>query len=79
MEEFIEKTHEAYLSMYVFKEKMEISPNYYSHIYKIHHMIYLPSLKKRPSERVKITRNIIKEYFYNMEPRELLYIFNMSL
>jgi len=78
MEEFIKKIYESYLSFYVFKNNMEISEKYYSHIYKIHHGIYLPSLKKKPCERIKITRNIIKNYFYNMEPRELFFIYNLE-
>jgi hypothetical protein len=76
MEEFIKKTHEAYLSLYVLKDKLEISPKYYTHIYKIHHGIYLPSLKNK-SEKIKITRQVIQNYFYNMEPRELLFLYNL--
>jgi hypothetical protein len=54
----------------------DIEPKYFTHIYKIHHEIYLPSISnKKINEKVqKIYRKTVLKYFDNMDPRELLFI-----
>jgi len=73
-EEFMKKVHSCYLSKYVYKENTTILEKYRSHIYKIHHTIYLPKLNKYTIARINY--NNVVEYFNKMEPRELLYILN---
>jgi hypothetical protein len=73
-EEFIKKVHSCYLSKYVYNDNAVVLDKYKSHIYKIHHTIYLPKLNKYTI--AKIRYNDVVEYFNTMEPRELLYILN---
>ena len=74
LSQFMKGVHEAYLSKYVYKENNPISEKFESHVYKIHHEMYLPVLNKRTIARVRY-RTVV-EYFSRMEPRELLYILN---
>jgi hypothetical protein len=69
--EFIKNVHNAYLIKYVWHSNRHISETYVSHIYKIHHDIYIPSLRH---ERTPITFKSIKSYFDKIMPRELLFI-----
>lgn len=73
-EEFIQNVHISYMDNYIYKKKEVILEKYYTHICKIHRDIYLHSLKT--NTRVKITRDIVRNYFDAMEPRELLYMIN---
>jgi len=51
-----------------------VGSKYFTHIYKIHHNIYIPSFAVKNIGRVRICRKTVREYFDKMEPRELLYI-----
>jgi len=73
-DQFTKKVHESYLKKYVYKEKDIILEKYRSHIYKIHHTIYLLKLNKNTIARTNYRE--VKRYFDNMEPRELIYILN---
>jgi hypothetical protein len=75
--EFIKNIHLSYLHHYVQKKDIKISEQYYKHIYNIHHNIYIPSLNIEAPRIIK--RNVVKEYFDKMEPRELLYHLNFNL
>jgi hypothetical protein len=75
-EQFINAVHQSYISYYV-KRSTKEENEYFSHIYKIHHNIYLPSLVKK--EPVVIKRKVVKDYFNSVEPRELLYFLNWDL
>jgi hypothetical protein len=66
--------HNAYLSKYIYKENTPILAKYESHVYKIHHTMYLPVLNKKTIARVRY-RTVV-DYFSRMEPRELIYILN---
>jgi len=74
LDQFMKGVHSAYLSKYVYKEDKPILAKYESHVYKIHHMVYLPVLNKRTIGRVRY-RTVV-DYFSRMEPRELIYILN---
>jgi hypothetical protein len=73
-EEFIKTIHNVYLDVHVRKYSVEIDEKYSSHIYKIHHDIYLASLKTE--NPITIKKSNISDYFNKMEPRELLYLLN---
>jgi len=73
VEEFIQNVYCAYKNKYVYKSTTPIAEKYETHIYKIHHTIFIPSLR---SDKKKITLNIVKEYFNAIGPRELLFIIN---
>ena len=75
LEQFMKEVHSAYMSKYVFMERKRILEKYQSHIYKLHHEIYLRSLKKNKA-KTKIKYSTVVEYFSRMEPRELLYVLN---
>ena len=70
----MKNVHKAYLSKYVYKDGEDILEKYGSHIYKIHHNIYLPVLNKNTIARVRYST--VVDYFNKMEPRELIYILN---
>lgn len=74
IDQFTKNIHSAYLSRYVYKDENPILEKYESHIYKIHHEIYLPLLDKKTITKIRY-RNVV-EYFNRMEPRELMYILN---
>jgi hypothetical protein len=74
LEQFMKNVHKAYLSKYVYKDGEDILEKYGSHIYKIHHNIYLPVLNKNTIARVRYST--VVDYFNKMEPRELIYILN---
>lgn len=74
---FISNVHSSYLTHYVKKKSVIIAKQYLPHIIKIHHDIYLHSLNL---ESVVIVRkNVVREYFDKMEPRELLYHLNYNI
>ena len=73
-ENFVTNVHYSYLTYYVQKQNVKISKKYSSHIYKIHHELYLPSLNTDTPIIVK--RRVVKEFFDNLEPREMIYHLN---
>jgi hypothetical protein len=73
-EDFIINTYHFYIDHYVSKLKFKIPDKYYTHVYKIHHQIYLPSLKSKDCKRISLA--IVRDYFNKLEPREFLYIIN---
>jgi hypothetical protein len=73
-ENFVNNVHFSYLTYYVQKQSVQISKKYSPHIYKIHHELYLPSLQTE--EPIIIKRRVVKEYFDNLEPREMIYHLN---
>jgi len=77
LEQFTRDVHQSYLSKYVYKDGKHILKKYESHIYKIHHTIYLPVLDKNTIAKVRY-RNVV-EYFNKMEPRELIYLLNWDV
>jgi len=76
MENFIRNIHSSYLEFYVYKTRSQkdISEKFMKYIFKIHYTIYIPSL--RTKKKVCITKNVIHDFFNNIEPTEMLYIIN---
>jgi len=74
MERFFHRIHSLYLRHYVFKTlvQCDISDKYYNYIYKIHHELYLPSLRTPNHEKIRL--NTVRQFFLRKEPREILYI-----
>lgn len=68
---FISNVHHEYCNYYIYKTSEHVDAKYFTHIYKIHHTIYLPSIKTTTK---KIYKKTVREYFDKMEPRELLFI-----
>lgn len=70
---FIQEVHDAYVTYYIKKrgKQVRISKNIFSHIYKLHHEVYLPSIEA--GEPTIVTRKVVSEYFNSMEPKEKLY------
>lgn len=71
--EFITNVHQSYFSFYVKKEGIPIAKKYFIHASRIHHQIFLPSINE---EKKIITRKVVKEYFDNLTPNEILYYLN---
>jgi hypothetical protein len=69
---FIKNVHRFYIEKYVHKTIETVPDRYSSHVYKIHHSIYLPTLTS--GNRKKITRKVVEDYFKGLEPREFIYI-----
>lgn len=68
----ITNVHQCYYKHYVLKNyENVVSGIYRTHIYRIHHQIFIPS--KTIQTKIIITRKIVKTYFDNLEPKELLY------
>uniref|UniRef100_A0A6C0JMV1 Uncharacterized protein n=1 Tax=viral metagenome TaxID=1070528 RepID=A0A6C0JMV1_9ZZZZ len=86
-ENLISEVHQYYCDHYIFKRANQYSKDkskYFTHIYKIHHTIYLPSLKNERNRvdaiqrKRKIYKKTVRHYFESMEPRELLFILNLE-
>lgn len=78
-ERLIRNVHASYMKKYIYKTDNSmggcaILDKYLVHIEKIHRTIYLPSLNRET--KTVITRDVVRNYFDGMEPRELLYILN---
>lgn len=71
---FVTDIHQSYLTYYIQKQNIKIAKKYFSHIYKIHHELYLPSLQSETKLIVK--RRVVQDYFERMEPREMLFHLN---
>ena len=75
-EAFITNIHNSYYKQYVAKYyTVPISYKYRTHIYKIHHEIFIPS--KQLLNKIVITRKIVREYFDNLEPKSQLHSVNL--
>lgn len=61
--------HKAYIYQYVKKYNIDFCEKYFVFIYKIHHDIYLPSLKGNLKKI--ITRKEIKKYLNSLHPKEV--------
>ena len=65
--EFVINLYKSYISRYVSRTGEIISKTYMSHIYRIHHDIYLHSIQS--GQRRVITMEIIREYWNNQLSR----------
>lgn len=73
---YISNLHQSYLSHYIEKSSIQISEKYVHLMKKIHHEIYLPSLKKN-TEKIVVKKNIVREFVYSLTPGEVLYYLTM--
>jgi hypothetical protein len=71
---FIYNVHRLYMDYYVRKIIDTVPEKYFTHIYKIHHDVYLPSIKM--GIRKNITFKEISNYFKGIDPKEFMYILN---
>ena len=68
---FIRDVHQAYVSYYIHKKThVPIMKKYFIHIANLHHNVYIPSLA---TQKRVIKHSVVREYFDQMEPREILY------
>jgi len=75
-DDYITNLHQSYFKQYVAKDyTVPISSKYRTHIYKIHHEIFIPS--KQLLNKIVITRKIVREYFENLDPKTQLYLVNL--
>ena len=71
---FITAVHNAYVAYYIRKDKAEIPKKYFVHAARLHHDVYVPSLKT--AEKIIIRRSVVRDYVGRLEPRELMYSLN---
>ena len=74
-ESLVTNIHQSYLSYYILKKDVTISKKYAQHICALHYNIYLPSLA---SEKIIITKKVVREYVNALEPGQILHIMNHS-
>jgi hypothetical protein len=74
--DFIKTLHTCYMDVYVVKKEFlnNISPQFKPYIEHLHKNVYLPSIRTR--RPVKITKQLVRSYIDNMEPREQLFVFS---
>ena len=74
--DFIKTLHLCYMDVYVFKKEClnNISHQFKPYVEHLHKNVYLPSIRTR--HPVKITKQLVKSYIDNMEPREQLFVFS---
>ena len=77
-DDFVKTLHQAYLDVYVHKKIRcgDVNSQFIVHIEYLHRDVYLKSIGT--TRLTKITRDVVKKYVDNMEPRQLLYIFNQG-
>jgi hypothetical protein len=73
-ETLIKNIHQSYLSYFILKKGVIIQKKYMTHIYALHHNIYLPSLSTQ--EKQIITKKRVKEYMSSLEPGQILHTLN---
>ena len=73
---FIRTVHDAYVIYYVQKrgKQIRIPKHIMPHIWKLHFEIHLPSIQQ--GEKQIITKEIVRNYFNNMLPKEKWYYLN---
>jgi hypothetical protein len=71
---FVTNVHQSYLSYYVRKEGIVISPKYFPTIYDIHHSIFIPSISN--PEKIIIRHKVVKEYIDQFDPAKILFLLN---
>lgn len=69
-DDFINKVHLAYIHYYIKKDDI-YKDAYLFWAHRIHKEIYIPSLK---ISKIKIHKEVIRNYFMSMHPRELLFV-----
>jgi len=74
--DFVKTLHLCYMDVYVFKKEClnNISPQFKPYVEHLHKNVYLPSIRTR--RPVKITKQLVRSYIDNMEPREQLFVFS---
>ena len=72
-ETLVNNLHQSYLYYFILKKDVRISKKYMSHIYALHHNVYLPSLA---TEKKIINKKRVREYVDALEPGQILHIFN---
>jgi hypothetical protein len=73
-EQFIVNVHQSYLSYYVKKEGVVISPKYFPTIYNIHHSIFIPSIASK--NKIIVRKKVVKEYMDTLDPAKILFLLN---
>ena len=77
---FVNDLHASYISYYILKNtEPPISKKYMGHIYKLHHSIYLPSVRNPEMVKVIITKHVVREYMDSLDPGAVLFYLNYDL
>jgi len=71
---FVKNVHQSYIEYYVMKTEQIISGQYMSHIYKLHHSVYLPSLSS--DTKIIITKFVVLNYLNGLSPGKMLFALN---
>jgi len=61
-----------YMNIHVLKKNNMIHSKYNQYVRLLHTRVYIPSIKK--GNKIKITRNCVKEFLNMLNPSELLYL-----
>jgi hypothetical protein len=78
-EEFIRNVHTSYMDKYVYKKREGMLPKYEKYVNIIHKRYYLCSHGSGGGGggKKKITRDLVRGFFDEMEPKELLYMMRL--
>ena len=76
LHDFIRTIHDAYVIYYVQKrgKQVIIPQNIFTHIYKLHYDVHIPSLAT--GSKVIVTKKVVTDYIHSMEPKEIFYFIN---
>lgn len=75
--DFLTNLHQSYLTYYIQKRGIKISKKYFPLVYRIHHIVYLPSLNTGEKKIMRMSE--IAKFLKEMEPSELIYYLNYHL
>lgn len=72
--QFIHRIYTTYVEYYIEKKGAIFPKEDFRHASDIHHKIYIDAKSK--GQKVKITKEVIMEYFENMTPSQIMYFVN---
>jgi hypothetical protein len=77
---FVQSVYDVYLEMFVYKYKQtNLLKKHGMYAAKIHTSVYLPRMrmaKKQKTNSFFVNKRVVRDFFDQMEPRELMYIMN---
>lgn len=78
MHEYTEALYNNYVSCYIKKEaELKTYPSKYrTHMYKLHHEIYLPSIAEK---KIAITKQVVINYINELQSAHQMYVLNFDL
>ena len=72
LEDLIKKIHRLYMEVRVEKTRIitDVDKSFHKHLFTLH--------GKHINEQLKITRQVVKEFIYNLDPKQVMHLINVN-